>query len=56
MWRSSPIAPNAGAVMDVETGEMKLKADAMAVNRHRAAHGQFFGFAASSGPSQVTYE
>lgn len=44
----------AGAVMVVETGEIKVKAEAMAVTRHRAANVQFFGLSASSGPSQVT--
>lgn len=45
---------NAGAVMDVVTGEMNAKAEEIAVIRHRFENGQFLGLFASVGPSQVT--
>ena len=54
--RSLPIVPKAGAVMDVDTGEIKVKAEEIAVTCHRAINDQFFGFSVSSGPSQVTYD
>lgn len=53
--RSLPIVSKAGAVMDVDMGEMKMQAEAMMVTRHRATNGQFFGFSASFGPFQDTY-
>lgn len=45
---------NAGATMEEETGEMKVKEETTRHAAHLRRIGQFFGLAGSSGPSQET--
>lgn len=44
----------AGAIMDEETGEMKVKQETMTTADHFLPIDQFLGFPGSSGPFQVT--
>lgn len=46
---------SAGATIDDETGEMKVKRETVMTAAHFFLSGQFLGFSGSSGPSQVTY-
>lgn len=49
------MVPSAGATMDDDTGEMKVKADTTSVVIHFLRIGQFLGFSGSSGPFHVTF-
>lgn len=55
MLNSADIALRAGATMEEDTGEMKVKQDTVTTAAHFFFIGQFLGFSGSSGPSQVTY-
>lgn len=46
---------SAGATMDEETGEMKVKQETTNTAAHLFPIDQFFGFSTSSGPFQATY-
>lgn len=46
---------NAGATIDDDTGDMKVKEDTTSVAAHFFFMVQFFGFSGSSGPFQVTF-
>lgn len=48
------MAGRAGATMEEETGEMKVKEETISVAAHFLPLVQFLGFSGSSGPSQVT--
>ena len=48
------MVPNAGATMEEDTGEMNVNEETVKVAAHFRPLVQFFGFAGSSGPSQVT--
>lgn len=52
--RSFEMVVNAGATMEEETGEMKVKEDTTRHAAHLRRIDQFFGLAGSSGPSQET--
>ena len=56
MCKSDEILTRAGATMDEETGEMKVKDEMTSVAAHLERSAQFLGFCGSSGPSQVTCE
>lgn len=45
---------SAGATIEDDTGEMKVKQETMTVAAHFFLRVQFLGFSGSSGPSQVT--
>lgn len=47
---------NAGATIEEETGEMKVKSETVIVAAHFFLLVQFLGFSGSSGPSQSTCE
>lgn len=51
----SAMVPSAGATMDDDTGEMKVKADTTSVATHFLRIGQFLGFSGSSGPVHVIF-
>lgn len=52
--RSSPILFKAGATMDDDTGDMKVKDDTIRVAAHFFLYVQFLGFSGSSASSHVT--
>lgn len=52
--RSRPIWGRAGADMDEEVGEMKVKTETMAVAPHLDLKSHFFGLSRSSSSFQVT--
>ena len=54
MLNSLAMVDNAGATIDDETGDMKVKDETTSVANHFRFVVQFFGLAGSSGPSQVT--
>lgn len=54
MLKSLLIEARAGEIMDDEMGETSVKHDTMRVAAHLRLIDQFFGFAGSSGESQVT--
>ena len=54
MANSSPMVDRAGAVMEEQRGERKAKPETMSDVAHFCPMDQFFGFAGSDGPSQVT--
>ena len=45
----------AGAIIEEDTGDMKVKEDTTTVAAHFLLIDQFFGFSGSSGPDHVTY-
>lgn len=47
---------NAGATIEEETGEMKVKEDTTSVAAHFFFKVQFLGFSGSSAPFHVTYQ
>lgn len=51
MWNSDAIVERAGATIEDETGEMKVKDETTMVAAHFLLKLQFFGFSGSSGPS-----
>ena len=54
MPNSLDIDVRAGATIDDETGEMKVKDDTTMVAAHFCLNVQFLGFSGSSGPSHDT--
>jgi hypothetical protein len=56
MCRSFARDVRAGATIDDETGEMKVKQDTIKTIDHFLLIGQFLGLSGSSGPFQVTCE
>ena len=54
MLKSFAMADIAGATMEEETGEMKVKEETTIVAAHLCLVDQFLGFWGSSGPSHVT--
>lgn len=54
MWKSSPILSKAGAIIDEDTGEMKVNADTINVAAHFFRYDQFLGLSPSSSESHVT--
>ena len=55
MRRSLAIDDSAGATIEEETGEMKVKQETTTVAAHFLRMLQFLGFAGSSGESHVTF-
>lgn len=55
MRRSLDILLRAGAIIDDDTGDIKVKQDTTNVAAHFFLIDQFLGFSGSSGPDQVTY-
>ena len=55
MWNSDAIVERAGATIEDETGDMKVKDDTTIVAAHFLLKLQFFGFSGSSGPSHETW-
>ena len=53
---SSAMVPSAGATIDDDTGEMKVRADTSSVAAHFLRVGQFLGFSGSSGLFHVTFD
>lgn len=51
---SMAMSRSAGAIIELETGEIKVKSETVMVAAHFLCLLQFFGFMGSSGPSQVT--
>jgi hypothetical protein len=56
MCRSFARDVRAGATIDDETGEIKVKHDTIKTIDHFLRIGQFLGLSGSSGPVQVTCE
>lgn len=54
MWNCFEMVLSAGATIEDDTGEMKVKQETMTVAAHFFLRVQFLGFSGSSGPSQVT--
>lgn len=55
IWNSDAIVERAGATIEDETGDMKVKDDTTIVAAHFLLKLQFFGFSGSSGPSHETW-
>lgn len=55
MFRSCPIAVDAGAIMDEAMGVMKVIRETSPVASHLLPKDQVLGLELSLGPSQVTY-
>ena len=53
---SVAMSNRAGAIIELDTGEMKVKSETVMVAAHFLCRLQFFGFIGSAGPSQVTKE
>ena len=52
--KSLAMLMRAGAIMELDTGEMKVKRETVIVAAHFFCLLQFLGFSGSCGPSQVT--